>query len=509
MIPDAGRRGASPASPRSPALAVLGALALTACHGAPPKVVPPPPSATRVLQLQQTVNALLADPALARGTWGVAVHSLARDESLVALNPRRLLMPASTLKVVTLAVAADQLGWDYTYRTRLLTTGSVADGTLDGDVIMVGSGDPTFDDWDGFGSARFAEWAATLKAAGVRSIAGRIIGDDNAFDDDGLGTGWAWDDLAASYATSIGALQFNQNTAQLVISPAPASGEPPRVDVAPAAARLTVLNRALTAPGGPALSVRAIPRTSTIELDGSIPAASERVTRNVSVPNPTLYFANAVRDGLIRNGIEVAGPAVDIDDLDAPPDRTSALLRTEYVSKGLSSIGETMMKLSQNMYAESLLKTLGLQATGLGTAASGRAVIDRTLAAWGVPHGDVLEVDGSGLSRYNLITPEALVAILGHVYRDERLRDPFIATLPLAGVDGTLGDRMKGTVAEENVHAKTGSFSNARSVAGYVRTADGEPLAFAVLANNYGAPAAVIDQATDAIIVALAKFSRQ
>jgi len=302
-------------------------------------------------------------------------------------------------------------------------------------------------------------------------------------------------------------LQFNQNTAQLVILPS-RPGEPAHVQVAPDAAHLTVVNHSTTGTGDPLL-VRPIPQSSGIELDGAIAPTSGRIMRNVSVPNPTIYFVNAVRDGLMRNGVDVTGPAVDIDDLETPPDRTGAVLSTEMVSNGLSAIAVTMMKLSQNLYAETLLKTVGGRASGVGSTAAGRAVIDSTLAGWGVAPGEVLEVDGSGLSRYNLATADALATVLSHVYGDERLRDPFIATLPRAGVDGTLGDRMKGTAAADNVRAKTGSFSNARAVAGYVRTADGELLEFAVIANNYGAPASVIDNATDAILVALAKFSRQ
>jgi len=168
-----------------------------------------------------------------------------------------------------------------------------------------------------------------------------------------------------------------------------------------------------------------------------------------------------------------------------------------------------LMKDSQNLYAETLLKTIGLQVSGVGSTAAGRAVLDSTLASWGVAAGEALEVDGSGLSRYNLVTPDALAIVLRHVYQDERLRDPFVATLPRAGVDGTLGDRMKGTPAADNVKAKTGSFSNARSVAGYMRTVDGEPLEVVIIANNYGAAPRVVDDATDAILVALAKFSRR
>ena len=117
--------------------------------------------------------------------------------------------------------------------------------------------------------------------------------------------------------------------------------------------------------------------------------------------------------------------------------------------------------------------------------------------------------DGSGLSRYDLVTADAVVSILAHVYMDARLREPFIATLPIAGRPGMLSARMVGTRAEGNVHAKTGSFTNARAIAGFVQTADGEPLVFSMMANNYGVPSAAVDRVTDAILVALAEFHRQ
>jgi serine-type D-Ala-D-Ala carboxypeptidase/endopeptidase (penicillin-binding protein 4) len=490
------------------AIALLGLVVVSACHAGPPKVVPPPPTAVRNSELQHTIDTILAAPALGRGTWGILVRSLANDQTLYTLNAHKLMMPSSTQKTLTLAVAADQLGWDFSYRTSVCTVGKIEDGVLKGDLLIVGFGDPTtFDDWSGFASSLFREWAVVLKRIGIQKVEGRVIGDDSAFDAEGLGAGWAWDDLAASYATSVSALQFNQNTARLVITPS-APGEPAHVQVTPEAAHLTVLNRTTTGAGAP-LTVRPIPRSPTIEVDGAIAPSSERILRNVSVPNPTLYFVNAVRDGLIRNGIEIDGPATDIDDLLAPLDRANAVIYIEAFSNGLASVGVPMMKTSQNLYAETLLRTIGLRISGVGSTAAGRAVLDSTLASWGVAAGEALEVDGSGLSRYNLVTPDALATVLRHVYQDERLRDPFIGTLPRAGVDGTLADRMKGTPAADNVKAKTGSFSNARSVAGYVRTADGEPLEFVVMANNYGAPPKVIDDATDAILVVLAQFSRK
>jgi len=503
------RGGASSAPGRLTAIFSL-LVVFSACHGAPPKIVPPTPSSTRSLQLQRTIEGVLAEPELAHGTWGIAVKSLSDDQTIYALNPRKLLMPASTMKVVTLAVAAEKLGWDYRYPTRVLTVGTIEGGVLNGDLLIVGSGDPSLDDWDGAATAVFDRWAALLKERGIRTIGGRIVGDDNAFDDDGLGTGWAWDDLGASYATSVGGLQYNENTARLMVAPGPAAGEPASVATQTEAAQLTLRNLVQTLPPGSptSLQVRLLPLSSTLELRGTVPMDVRPFARNTSVPNPTLYFANAVRLGLARNGIDVIGKAVDIDDLHDPPSREGAQLVTEELSAPLSQLATTMMTFSQNLYAETLLKTLGLGVQRAGSSEAGREAVRVALERWNVSTGDILMVDGSGLSRYNLITPSAMVSVLSHVFRDDRLRGRFLETLPSAG-DGTLANRMKSTPAAGNVRAKTGSFSNARALAGYVRTADDEPLAFAIFANNYGVESSVIDSATDSIIVALAQFSRR
>lgn len=490
--------------------ALLAATFAASCSSAPPPVVvPPAPVPPGIARLQKAINETLADSALARGTWGITVKSIGEDQTLYALNAGKLLMPASTLKLVTLATAADRLGWDYRYYTHLLVVGNIEGGVLNGDLLIVGSGDPTIDDWSGDAGQMFANWATLLQQHGVRSVSGRVIGDDNVFDDEGLGNGWAWDDLGASYATSVGGLQFNQNTAQFVIAPA-AAGQPPLVEARPDAARLSFLNLASTSSEtATRLTVRPNPRTSALEITGTITQEASPVVRNVSVANPTLYFANAARDALIHNGIDILGPAVDIDDLSVLPDRSAARPIAERSSNSLAVIGRTMMTLSQNLYAETLLKTLGAHESGIGSTAAGRAAESKALEAWGVPSGDVQPVDGSGLSRYNLATAEALVTVLAHVHADSRLRDSFMATLSSPGDDGTLSQRLKATSAEARVRAKTGSMSNVRALAGYIRTAGDEPMAFAILVNNYGGDSTAVDRAIDAIVVALAEFSRR
>jgi serine-type D-Ala-D-Ala carboxypeptidase/endopeptidase (penicillin-binding protein 4) len=489
---------------------VVLAVGLAACRAAPrPNLTPASPASNAVLRLQRDIDGLIGAPSLDHSSWGVVVTSLANDVTLYALNPRRLLVPASTMKIVTLAAAAERLRWDFSYETRLAGVGALGAGVLDGDLVVVGTGDPSIEDWDGAASRLFQNWGEQLKAAGVRMVTGRVIGDDNAFDDEPLGAGWAWDDLSASYATGVGALQFNENTAQISVTAGSSVGDPASVTIAPRGTSLVVRDRVKTSAADvpPSIAVRRLPGSTALEVRGSVPVGAAREVRNISVDNPTLYFVAALRDALIADGIDIRGPAVDIDEIADPPSRDGGTLLVTHRSPPLSTLAETMIKLSQNLYAETLLKSLGA-AAGVGTAEAGRSAAVSIVREWGVTPADLVIADGSGLSRYNLATPAAIVTILTHVDRDERLRAPFEAALPVAGRDGTLAQRMRGTAAEGNARAKTGSFSNARALSGYVRTADDEPLVFSIIVNNFGTTSDVVEQTMDSIVVRLASFRR-
>ena len=504
------------------AAAILAALLVAGCTTAPQAVLAATahapvaasqrrnasPYRNTLNELQRDINRLLG-PTSERVTWGVLVKSLATNDTLYALNPRKLFVPASNMKLATLAAAAERLGWDYSYETRLIGQGTLHPGFLDGDLLVVGSGDPSIDDWDGAATRLFQSWAEQLKASGVTTIGGRIIGDDNAFDDETLCMGWAWDDLGKSFATGVGALQFNENTARLTIVPASVVGQPALVGVAAPGAPIALSNQLTTArpTAVPAIDVRRLLGSPVVELRGSIPLRSGPVYRNVSVDNPTQYFVNQLRDALEANGIDVFGAAVDIDTLADPPRREDGILLVSSHSPSLPTLAATMMKLSQNLYAETLLKTLG-GSKPPATAEAGRLVVQSTLTSWGIDPADLHIADGSGLSPYDLATPAALVAILTRGARDARLRGPFEEALPIAGRDGTLVHRLNGTAAEGNARAKTGSLSNARAISGYVSSADGEPLVFSILANNFGRWADAVEEAEDAIIVRMAEFSR-
>ena len=455
--------------------------------------------------VQKDIDAILEQPALARSYWGVLAKSLESGETLYARNARKLMMPASTMKIVTLAAAADRLGWDYTYTTRFFSIGRIDNGVLDGDVLAVGTGDPSFGTADGSAGRAFDACAERLQALGIRTILGRVIGDDNAFDDEGLGFGWSWDDLPDDYAAAVSALQFNENAVRVTVTPGSA-GDIAAVTVDPPDSGLTIDNQLLTTVGDSTVSMEArrLPGSPRLELRGSIPIRSAPATRVVSVDNPTLFLAKALRNGLIARGIDVRGEAVDIDDLPDAPSRDRVVEIAAHRSPPLSTLAVRLMKASQNLYAETLLKTIGA-AGGTPTGPAGRMLAQSALQGWGVPPEWLIVRDGSGLSRYDYVTPETLVTILAHVAADDRLRGPFETALPVAGRDGTLATRLRGTPAEGNVRAKTGSMANVRALSGYATTTAGEPLAFSIIANNFDAAPAVITDAIDAIVVRLVK----
>ena len=462
-----------------------------------------------VLNLQHDIDAILARPALERAYWGVLVRSLQSNDTLYALNAGKLMMPASNLKIVTLAVAAERLGWAYTFETRLVGTGPITDGSLEGDLVVIGFGDPSLG-LEETGNDPFDVWAERLKASGVQAIHGRIIGDDNSFDEETLGPGWAWDYLGDGYAAGSGALQLNENVVFVSVSPGPTVGTPAIVSIAPDYSGLEIRNDLKTAAAGTltAITTRRLPGSPHLELRGTVALGSARSLHRVSVDNPTQFFVNALRAKLIAHGIEVEGPAVDIDDLSNPPTRQAGSLVATYRSPPLSTLAQRMMKASQNLYAETLLKTMGAE-IGMPSVSGGREAVRSVLESWNIIPAGLIMIDGSGLSRYNLVTPESLVALLIRIDRSEQLRGPFEDALPVAGKDGTLEGRMKNTAAENNARAKTGAIANARGLSGYVRSASGEPLVFSILANNFETTTDVIDRATDAIVVRLATFKRQ
>jgi serine-type D-Ala-D-Ala carboxypeptidase/endopeptidase (penicillin-binding protein 4) len=496
------------------ALLAVGVFTWASCAPSPTTrqavVVPPavlPPTAV----LRDELARIFSPADLEHALVAVKVQSVATGEILFERNATRAVIPASTAKLITIAAAAERLGWTYRYETRLVASGRLQSGVIKGDLLVIGSGDPSINDHHGGSTPVFARWAEQLRNAGIHAIEGRLIGDDRAFGRDLVGDGWSWDDLGDAYGSPVGALQVDENVVKLALRPADAPGKPVVIDLPPSYSWFEIVNRAVTASADAkgAISLRRKPGTSALEVSGQIPVGLEGRTRGAAVVHPTELFLRAMFTVLRERGVSVAGWTT------APqPDSTSvpSELRTVglHESPPLQELATVMMKRSHNGYAETLLRTLGrTSGQGQGTAASGLEVVQEVLHAWGIPRDAYVLRDGSGMSRLNLATADILVTVLRQAHLDPRHREAFASTLPVAGRDGTLQHRMVGTPAEGKVVAKTGTMTGVRALAGYIETADGEILAFAMIANNFVVPVKSVDATMEAALITLAGFSRR
>ncbi len=471
---------------------------------APRPVPPPAPPPDARSALRQAIDSLVDQPEFRNATWGVLVFDPATGDTLFSDNAGKLFLPASNMKLVTTAVALTKLGADYRWITTLAARGPLRDGVLDGDLLVFGRGDPTVSDSvRGDAMAPLHDMADSLYLAGVRRIRGRLVVGADVFPGPTVGFGWSWDDLDDRDGAAVDELEFNDGFAELRVQGARRAGETPGVTTTPAAHYPPVDVAARTVARGDTAALRAEPLRAvmdtarhTFRLEGAI-AAGDSARIAVPFADPDAAYLAALREALEERGIVVEGR--DADTTGA----VDSLARVQ--SPTLGEILPALLKPSQNQMAELLMRTIGLTQTGVGRADSAARVESDQLQAWGAPPDGYVLRDGSGLARYDYLTPETVVRVLDAMRRSPAFAT-FYAALPVAGVDGTLHARMRGTAAEGNVHAKTGSLSNTRSLSGYVTTADGRLLIFSLLCNNFTTGAERVLAVQDAIAARLASL---
>ncbi|HEY2930938.1 MAG TPA: D-alanyl-D-alanine carboxypeptidase/D-alanyl-D-alanine-endopeptidase [Acidobacteriota bacterium] len=472
---------------------------------------------TSVSRLQQQLDAFFDDPSFDRGFWGVSLQSMDSGEILYRRNADKRLMPASNMKLVTAVAAIERLGLDYKFKTTIASAGTISGGVLGGDLVVIGGADPTLgariaspdpeDIEQGDPLATFSEWAEKLKGLGIRRISGDIVGDARIFDDKHLGQGWAWDYLAYGYAAPVGGLTFNENTILVKIAPAAEAGAAASVQLIPNTSYIQFENRIRTVAKGEDFDV-AVDRPSAgnlVVLSGTVPVGEKPFARSVAVANPTLYFVTVLKEVLESRGIKIEGRPRELAVLQ-PGDVNNPRALFVYESPDLRYVLRVMLKISQNLYAETLVRVIA-PTEKLKSFEAGSKQVKAVLGRAGIPEDAYVLADGSGLSRYNFLTADMLVRLLRFAYH-RPYRSEFSEFLPVAGRDGSIKARLKGTAAENNVHAKTGSIGNVRSLSGYVRTRDGELVAFSMIANNFTQSSRLADYVQDSVLEYLANFSR-
>ncbi|RZS32454.1 D-alanyl-D-alanine carboxypeptidase/D-alanyl-D-alanine-endopeptidase (penicillin-binding protein 4) [Herbihabitans rhizosphaerae] len=483
---------------RRPRLAVLLTAALAV--GAVASV---PVSAGVGDPLGPDLDAILANPALRGADVGLVVRTADGSRTLYRRAGDRRQQPASTIKLVTSAAALELLGPDHRFATTVAAGGPSSGPVLRGDLYLRGTGDPTMlaKDYDAL--------AARVAAAGIRFVQGKLVADDTWFDTSRLASGWAWDDEPYYYNAQVSALtaapDTDFDTGSVIVKVAPAApGAAPAVTTDPPTDYVKIANTAVTGTAGSpsTLSVGREHGGNTITVSGSIPAGAAPTSEWMAVWEPTDYAAALFRDALAAHGVRVLGPTTR----GATPQ--SARRLAERRSMPLRELQVPFLKLSNNLVAEILVKSIGRKVSGVGSWDAGLAAIDTALPGLGVDPTTKYTVDGSGLSRMDNLSADALTSLL-IAARGKPWFNEWYDALPIAGrpdrlVGGTLRNRMRGTPAEGNVHAKTGSYTGTSGLAGYVTAANGEHLVFAIIANNN--LTASLRTIEDAVAVRLANY---
>ncbi len=481
-------------------------------------------SSSTVADLQARITEVLRKPEFASAMIGIKVASLETGRVVFEQDANKLLRPASNMKIYTVAAALDRLSPEYRFSTSIYAaTRPDAAGIVHGDLTIYGRGDPSmaarFNGGDYFKAVD--DLATRISGAGVKRIEGDLVGDETYFTGPQYGSGWEWEDLQWWYGAEVSALTINDNALDISVKPGARVGAPAVITTGPPDPLLTIKNQVVTTASGTRrnLTIHRGLGTHVLEVVGSMPLDDRGYTGGVGISHPALLFIYLLRSSLSKRGVVITGrsrtlpasasgaPAITVD-------KTNLFELATVQSPPFSVIAAQTLKPSQNLYTELILRTLGkvvpppvtVLPNALRTSESaGLEIVKAFLLEAGVNPASLVLSDGSGLSRNDMITAEATLQLLTYMSRHQHA-GAFRAALPIAGVDGTLRNRMKGTLAENNVRAKTGSLSSAASLSGYLTTASGERFVFSIMVNNYPEDAEPRSSVIDPIVVALASF---
>lgn len=491
----------------------------------PSPTVSPTPIATpqtrvqSLPELQSQIRSVLLRPELARAQVGVKVISLESGKTIFEQNAEKYFMPASNMKNFTVAAALDRLSPNFRFVTSIYAPAPVdSSGTIRGDLIVYGRGNPLISTnvQEGASISTFDELVSKIVASGVRRIEGNLIADESYFNSEPIPPSWEWDDLQWYYGAEVSALAINDNAVDLKIAAAAPVGSPCVVTILPLSSALSLVNECRVAPAGTKRELAITKRlgANALEIRGSMPTGDRDYTGYISLTRPAEMFAALLKNALAQKGVVITGVTRVVDAKarkQAPLDLTKLTEIARHESQGFNFVAAKTMKPSQNLYTELILRVLGEQAGDKSnpnqtSLERGSAVVQQFLTQAGIAQGSVVQWDGSGLSRHNLITPSAAAQLYAFMNR-HRYASAWRESLTIAGVDGTLQNRFKNTIAAGNVRGKTGTIDQVSALSGYVTTVAGEQFAFSVIVNNMPSGGTAQRAVIDEIVLALANFN--
>jgi D-alanyl-D-alanine carboxypeptidase/D-alanyl-D-alanine-endopeptidase (penicillin-binding protein 4) len=512
------------------ALLLVISLALIPAFAQQPSLAPNKPAT--LAELQSRIAALLDQPKFASARWGARIITT-EGGAVFERDVDKTFMPASNMKLYTSAAALDAFGPDFKIKTSVYATRPVGkNGVLNGDLILYGRGDPNLsprfdtDDPDRYNELKPADkitaierLADQVRAAGVKTVTGNLIGDDSFFAGDLLGPGWEWDDAQFYYGAEVSALTVNDNSATFTVTPATRAGKPPQIKIQPQTGYLKIINNARTVADGPTrIGVNRPLDSNTMEFFGTIPRGASEFKVDLAVHDPARFAAELLKEALARRGVRLRGRVERYDAVfrvAKPFDESELLEVASAESQPLSEMLKVINKQSQNLHAELMLRQLGTRRADarslddygrpVSTAALGAEIRRQFLQRAGIEVAPLSLRDGSGLARQDLVTPRSTARLLEFMFTHPRAKT-WLESLTVAGVDGTLERRLRDSAAANNLRGKTGTLTYVNALSGYVTTKSGQPLILSLMGNNYTGPGRETTVVMDQICVMLAEF---
>ncbi len=474
-----------------------------------------PPKKMTASDTERRIEAILSTKEAKGARWGIYVLHPSSKKVVFARNIEEHFIPASNTKLFTTALALTRLGADHRFATTVRAARKVeAGGRLRADLYLVGGGDPTLsgrvypyrksaDPADPLDPIE--QLAEQIVQAGVKEIAGDVIGDDRLYLNAPYPEGWTIDDAIWEYGAPVSALTFNDNAFTVTLRPGAAAGDPARVTLQPPVVPVVIDNRVATVDGeGATVNFFRAPGASQIRVDGKVGRASKGRGELLAVEDSALYAATALYDVLTRRGIRITGSptAVHRDRATEFFDPNAGFELARRVSSPLTEVARVVNKVSQNLHAEILLREVARVRGGEPSREAGIKEMYAFLKSIGVEDGDCHFEDGSGLSRRTLITPRSVTTLLSFMGSGPSAA-VWESLLPIGAEDGTLANRFDKSPTANGIHAKTGTLANVVALGGYATTQKGQRLIFSIIANNQTGPTSEIRRAVDRIGLAL------